>query len=130
MPKKQRNSEKHSNLLLKLGGGGNRHTCNMEGGERAGACPWWGGRGGLAPLEIGKKMLSEEILTFFTYVLLMKLGGIDKPCIHARNERGWADRRLSMVGGGGGQGGLTPPPLENEKKRLSEDILTSFTYVY
>ena len=61
-------------LLLNLGGG-DRHTCNMEGGERAGACPWWGrGKGALPPpLEI--KMLSEEILTFFTYVLLMKLGG-------------------------------------------------------
>ena len=36
-----------------------------------------GGRGGVAPppLETRKKMLSEEILTFFTYVLLMKLGG-------------------------------------------------------
>ena len=30
-----------------------------------------------------------------------------------QNGRGWADRRLSMVGGGGG---LAPPPLENEKK--------------
>ena len=43
-----------------------------------------GGRGGLAPPEIGKKMLSEEILTSFTYVLLMKLEGIDKHCIHAK----------------------------------------------
>ena len=45
-----------------------------------------GGRGGLAPppLEMGKKMLSEDILTSFTYVLLMKLGGIDKHCIHAK----------------------------------------------
>ena len=38
--------------------------------------------------------------------------------------REWADRRLSMVGGGGGLA-----PLENEKKILSEEILTSFTYV-
>ena len=43
-----------------------------------------------------------------------------------QNGRGWADRRLSMVGGGGD---LAPPPLENEKKILSEEILTSFTYV-
>ena len=42
-----------------------------------------------------------------------------------QNGRGWADRRLSMVGGGGG----LAPPLENEKKILSEEILTSFTYV-
>ena len=80
MPKRQRNCEKHSmfgHLLLNLGGG-DRHTCNMEGGEWAGACPWWGeGRGGVAPppLEIGKKDAVREILTFFTYVLLMKLGG-------------------------------------------------------
>ena len=41
----QKNNEKHSmfgHLLLKLGGG-DRHTCNMEGGERTGACPWGGG---------------------------------------------------------------------------------------
>ena len=44
-----------------------------------------GGEGALPPhLEMGKKMLSEEILTFFTYVLLMKLGGIDKHCTHAK----------------------------------------------
>ena len=41
-----------------------------------------------------------------------------------QNGRGWADRRLSMVGG---RGGLAP--LENEKKILSEKILTSFIYV-
>ena len=42
-------------LLLKLGVD-KTHTCNMEGGERAGACPWWGGgRGGFAPLENEKK---------------------------------------------------------------------------
>ena len=28
----------------KLGGGEDRHTCNMEGGERIGKCPWWRGR--------------------------------------------------------------------------------------
>ena len=41
-----------------------------------------------------------------------------------QNGREWADRRLSMVGGGGGLA-----PLENEKKILSEEILTSSTYV-
>ena len=64
-------------LLLRLGGG-DRHTCNMEGGERAGACLWWGRGEGVSPppsRNMEKKMLSEEILTFFTYVLLMKLGG-------------------------------------------------------
>ena len=47
----------------------------MEGGGRIDACPWWEGVGALPPLENEKKILSEEILTSFTYVLLMKLGG-------------------------------------------------------
>ena len=76
----------------------------MERGGRTGACPWWEGVGALSPLENKKKILSEEILTSFTYVLLMKLGGaIDT--LYMQNERGWADRRLSMVGGGGWVGG-------------------------
>ena len=59
------------------------------------------------------KMLSEGILTFFTYVLLMKLGGLTNTA-YLQNGRGWADRRLSMVGEGGGL--APPPPLENKKK--------------
>ena len=75
------------------------HTCKMEGGGWTGACPWW--EGALPPpLENEKKRLSEEILTSFTYVLLMKLGGGDRYTI-MQNGRGWADiRRLSMVGVG------------------------------
>ena len=42
----------------------------------------------------------------------MKLGGSTNTA-YMQNGRGWADRRLSMVGEGGG---LAPPPLENEKK--------------
>ena len=41
-----------------------------------------GGGGVTSPLEIGKKMLSEEILTSFTYVLPMKLGGGDRHTLH------------------------------------------------
>ena len=36
---------------------------------------------------------------------------------YMQNGRGWADRRLSIVGGGGGEGAL--PPLENEKKEAA-----------
>ena len=50
-----------------------------------------GERGGLAPappLEIKKMMLSEEILTSFTYVLLMKLGGGDRHTLHTCKMEG------------------------------------------
>ena len=80
MPKRQRNCEKHSmfgHLLLNLGGGGiDIHAiwkgvsgqARVHGGGGArGRCP--------PPYKFEKKMLSEEILTLFTYVLLMKLGG-------------------------------------------------------
>ena len=43
------------------------------------------GERGPCPLENEKKILSEEILTSFTYVLLMKLGGGgDRYTIHAK----------------------------------------------
>ena len=88
----------------------------MEGGGRTGACPWWEGVGALPPLENEKKILSEEILTSFTYVLLTKLGGaIDT--LYMQNERGWADMHLSMVGGGGWVWGGGFAPLENEKRK-------------
>ena len=83
----------------KVEGWADRRVSIVEGGE--GALP--------PPL----KMLSEGILTFFTYVLLMKLGGSTNTA-YMQNGRGWADRRLSMVGEGGGL--APPPPLENEKK--------------
>ena len=76
----------------------------VHGGRGWGPCP---------PIENEKKILSEEILTSFTYVLLMKLGGGAIDTLYMQNERGWADRRLSMVEGGGwvggGGGGLCPP---------------------
>ena len=73
-------------LLLKLGG--DRHTCNIEGGERAAACPWWERLGGTPPpWKLEKKMLSEEILTSFTYVLLMNLEG-NRYTIHVKWKGG------------------------------------------
>ena len=82
-----------------------------------------GGGGGVTPLEIGKKMLSEEILTFFNNVLLIKLGGIDIHCIHATYGRGWADKRLSMMEG---VGALPPPPVKKEKKEAIRGIFNLF----
>ena len=59
----------------------------------------------------------------------MKLrGGGSTYTVYMQNGRGWADRRLVHGGRGLGRGDLGPP-LENEKKRLSEEILTSFIYV-
>ena len=81
-------------------GWADRRVSIVGGGDRR-PCP--------PPPRNGKKHVSEEILTSFTYVLLMKLGGIDKHCIHAKWK---TDRRLSMVGGGGGEGA----PIGNEKK--------------
>ena len=99
----------------------------MEGGGWTSACPWWegvGARGSCPPPPEKKKRLSEEILSSFTYiVLLMKLGG-DRYTIYAK-WKGVGGQAL-VHGGGGGE---ALPPLENEKKRLSEEILTSFTYV-
>ena len=62
-----------------------------------------------------KKRLSEEILTSFTYVLLMKLGGIDKHFIHAK-WKGVGGQAL-VHGGRGARGIYPPPPLENEKRK-------------
>ena len=67
-----------------------------------------GGEGALPPppLEMGKKMLSEEILTSFTYVLLMKFRGIDIHCIHAKGK-GVGGQALVHSGRGWGS---CPPP--------------------
>ena len=91
----------------------------MEGGGRTGACPWWEGVGALPPLENEKKILSEEILTSFTYVLLMKLGGgrsIHYTCKLKEGGRTCACPWWEGVGGyGGGRGGFAP--LENEQRK-------------
>ena len=87
------------------------HTCKMEGGGRIGAWPWWEGVGAKRPCppprKWKKKRLSEEILTAFTYVLLIKLVGIDIHCIHAK----WKGvGRQALVHGGRGWGPCPPPP--------------------
>ena len=98
---------------MKLGGGISIHAkwkgvggqARVHGrGERR-PCP--------PPLEMEKKMLSEEILTSFTYVLLMKLRGNRYTIPYMQNGRGWSDRCVSMVGGGEG---ALPPSLEIGKK--------------
>ena len=75
----------HLCFTNEIKGGGSTHTAYIQNGRgcgRTGNCPWWG-RGGLAPhLENEKKRLSEEILSSFTYVLLMKLGGGDRHTLH------------------------------------------------
>ena len=74
--------------------------------------------GGLArpPLENEKKGLSEEILTSFAYVLLMKLGGGggDRYTIHAK-WKGVGGQALVHGGRGWRVRGLCP--LDNEKRK-------------
>ena len=89
-------------LLLKLGGG--RHTCNMEGGEREGACLWWG-RGCPTPLEIGKKDAVRGNFNLFHLCFTNEIRG--ESIHYTCKMEGWADRYVSMVGGA-----LPPPPLE------------------
>ena len=122
MPKRQRNCEKHSmfgHLLLNLGGG-DRHTCNMEGGERAGACPWWGrGEGALPPpLEIGKKDAVRGNFNLFHLCFTYEIRG---ESIHCTSKvEGWADRRVSIVEGG--EGALPPLPLKMGKKCCQKEF--------
>ena len=78
-------------LLLKLGGGIDIHAIWMG---VSGQARVHGGGGGcegtsppLPPRNWKKKMLSEEILTSFTYVLLMKLGG-NRYTIHIKWKGG------------------------------------------
>ena len=90
----------------------------MEGGGQTGACP--------PPPRKKKKRLSKEILISHLCFTNEIRGGIDT--LYMQNGRGWADKCVSMVRGGGG---LAPPPpfMKLEKKRLSKEILISFTYI-
>ena len=99
-------------LLLNLGGGG-RHTCNMEGGERAGACVWWGRGEGSSPppIEIGKKDAVRGNFNLFHLCFTDEIRG---ESIHCTSKvEGWADRRVSIVIEGGE--GALPPPLKMGK---------------
>ena len=85
----------------------------MEAGERAGACPWWGGGArGVAlhppppPLENRKKDAVRGNFNLFLLCLTNKIMG--ESIHYTCKMEGWADRRVSMVGGGGGEGALTP----------------------
>ena len=71
-----------------------------------------GGEGALPPLQIGKKKLSEEILTSFTYVLLMKLGGSTNTAYMQKMEGGGRTGACPWWEGVG----VLPPLLESEKK--------------
>ena len=92
------------------------HTCKMEGGGRTGACPWWKRVGALPPPppRKWKERLSEEILTSFTYVLLMKLG-CGRYTIHAKWKRVCGQALVHGGRGWGGRGGFAP--IENEKRK-------------
>ena len=94
----------------------------MEGGERAGACPWWGrgeGRGGLAPppLEIGKKDAVRANFNLFHLCFTYEIRG---ESIHCTSKlEGWADRCVSIVEGGEG---ALPPPLKMGKKCCQKEF--------
>ena len=86
----------------------------VHGGRGLGPCP--------PSLENEKEILSEKILTSFTYVLLMKLGGggrsIHYTCKMKEGGRTDACPWWEGVGGcwgGGVRGGFAP--LENEKRK-------------
>ena len=131
MPKRRRTTEKTFDvwsLVAEITGGGDRLTCNMEGGERTDACPWWGGgRGGVAPLEIGKKDAVRGNFSLF-HLCFTKLGGEDRHTLHVCKMEGGGRTGACPWWEGVGARGLAPT-LENGKKRLSKEILISFNYI-
>ena len=102
----------------KMKGWADRRVSIVEG--REGPCP--------PPLEMGKNVVRRNFNLFHLCFTNEIRGDRQTLAAYIQNGREWADRRLSMVGGGGARGPC-PPPLKNEKKRLPEEILTSFTYV-
>ena len=84
-------------LLLNLGGG-DRHTCNMEGGERAGVCPWWGrGEGASPPPRNWKKDAVRGNFNLFHLCFTYEIRGESIHC--TSRVEGLADRRVSIVEG-------------------------------
>ena len=101
-------------LLMKLGGSTNtEYMQKMEG--VGGQALVHGGRGPCPPLENEKKEAIRGNFNLFHLCFTNEIkGGIDT--LYMQNGRGWADRRLSMVGGGGG---LPPPPLKMKKGKTN-----------
>ena len=83
----------------KMEGWADRRVSMVEGGE--GVLP--------PPPNNGEKMLSEGIYLCFTNEIR---GDRQTLAAYMQNGRGWADRRLSMLGRGG-----SFAPLENEKRK-------------
>ena len=102
----------------------------MEGGERTGACSWWGGGGSgrcLPPLKIGKKDVVSGNFNLFHLCFTNEVrgGSIHYTC---KMEGGGRTGACPWWEGVKGEGPC--PPHENEKKkRLSKEILISLTYV-
>ena len=78
----------------KVEGWADRRVSIVEGGE--GALP--------SPLKLGKNVVRRNFHLCFTNEIR---GDRQTLVAYMQNGRGWADRRLSMVGEGGG---LAPPP--------------------
>ena len=75
------------------------------------------GRGVLPPpLENEKKEAVKRNCNLFHLYFTNEIRGRSTYTAYMQNGRGWADRRLFMVGGGEWGRGVLPPPLENEKK--------------
>ena len=110
-------------FLLKLGGGGIDIHAIWKGVSGQARVHGGGGARGRRPppLEIEKKDAVRGTFNLFHLCFTYEIRG---QSIHCTSKmEGWADRRMSIV-----EGALPPPP-EMGKKMLSEEILTSFTYV-
>ena len=106
MPKRQRNSKKHSmfdHLLLKLRGGGVHIHAIWNG--MSGQAHVHGGGGGVPPPRNWKKRCCQRNFNLFHLCFTNEIMG--ESIHYTCKMEGWADRRASMVGGG--RGNLAPP---------------------